>query len=99
MSATIFGRNGTVWDGSKGAFFWTLDTVAEAIHDKDLGRQLHERSEAGVHWLDLEEFSPEGHDDILEILHAAADLGRARLPESAGREALIAQLDDLRNLE
>ncbi|GCD21258.1 hypothetical protein ACFO3K_06055 [Cellulomonas algicola] len=99
MSGTIFGLNDTIWHGSRSMFFWTLESVARRTEHDRVRDYLLELSEAGVNWLNLEDFTEREHLEVLHLLHATADVGRRELEPDAHLDALVEQLEELRALE
>ncbi|AEE46694.1 hypothetical protein [Cellulomonas fimi] len=100
MSATIYGLNGTSWNGSKGVFFWLLQSMAARTSSPSLAARLRELDSANLHWLDLEDFSRAEHDELIHLLHETPPIARrefAHRPD--GKTYVEDQLDALLLLE
>lgn len=99
MSGTIFGLNDSIWDGSRSMFFWTLESVARRTEHDRVRNYLLTLSEAGVHWLNLEDFTEIERAEVLHLLHTTAEVGRRELDPSPHLNLLIEQLEELTALE
>ena len=98
MSATIFGSGDTEWNGSRGTFFWTLESVARRTDDMALSARLLDLSDAGVNWLDLDEFSPGERSVLVTLLRESVDVAARELPPSTERDDFLAELGEMRSL-
>lgn len=99
MSGTIFGLHDTIWEGSRSMYFWTLESVARRTTHDRVRAYLLELSDAGVNWLNLEDFTEAEHDEVIDLLHSTADVGRRELDDGPHRDLLVQQLDELASLE
>lgn len=95
MAGAVFLGSGGTWTTSSGIFYWVVGTLAGLVTDPALASRLGEISEHNLGSIDLEDLDETQRGDLLAAIAALPDAAAVRLPESGGREAVLAQIAEL----
>lgn len=94
MAGTVFLEDGRDWSTSSSIFYWTLDALADRASEP-LAEILREISEYNLGMLSLDDLTPEQRTELVGLVAELPTTARAELPQSDGRDAILAQLDEL----
>ena len=95
MAGIVFTADGRDWGISSGIFYWVIDTLADQVRDPQLAARLREISEYNLGSLNLGQLPEAEQAELAAAIRALPDIARRDLPESSGREAVIAQINTL----
>jgi hypothetical protein len=95
MAGTVFTADGRDWGISSAIFYWVIDALVDLVHSPDLAARLREISEYNLGSLDLGRLSEAEQAELAAAIRALPGVARRDLPESSGRDAVIAQITDL----
>lgn len=99
MSATIYGSGDSIWNGSRGTFFWTVESMARRTADERLSARLKDLADSGVNWLDLDDFTSGQKSELLTLIGQSLEVANRELPPSSEREAFLDELRGMHALE
>ena len=94
MAGSVFLEDGRDWSTSSAVFYWTLDTLAAGASEP-LAEVLREVSEYNLGALSLQDLAPEQRSELVRLVAELPATARDQLPDSEGRAAILAQLDEL----
>ena len=95
MAGIVFTADGRDWGTSSGIFYWVIDTLADHVHDPELAARLREISEYNLGSLSLAKLPEPEQQELGAAIRALPDVARRELPESSGRDDVIAQISEL----
>ena len=98
MAGTVFTADGRDWGISSGIFYWVIDALAEQVRDPDLADRLREISEYNLGSLSLAKFPEAQQQELASAIRGLPDTARRELPESTGRDDVIAHITELASL-
>ena len=94
MAGSVFLEDGRDWSTSSSIFYWAIDSLA-ARASEPLAEVLREISEYNLGALSLEDLAPEQRSELAGLVAQLPAVARAEQPESAARDDVVAQLDEL----
>jgi len=95
MAGIVFTADGRDWANSSGVFYWVIDALADRVQDAGLAGRLREISEYNLGSLNLGQLPVAEQAELVTAIRTLPDHARRDLPESSGRDAVIAQIADL----
>lgn len=98
MAGMVFVSQDRYWGTSSSVFYWVVDALAERVTDRGVAQRLREVSEFNLGSFRLADFTPDERADLVTAILAIPQVARDTLPDSAGREAFIAQVQELADL-
>jgi hypothetical protein len=95
MAGAVFVSPTSAWSSSSWIFYWVVDTLADIVSNELLSEKLREISEFHLGSLSLEEFEPHERAEILRAIAGLPQVAIDTLPESSGRDSVLAQIAEL----
>ncbi|MCU1691320.1 MAG: hypothetical protein JWM64_411 [Frankiales bacterium] len=98
MAGDVFLRDGSAWSMRSSVFYWVIDELAGLVFSSELARTLREISEVNLGILAVEDLPPDQRADFVAAVRALPAVAAATLPQTPGRQAVIAQVQELADL-